>query len=163
LVEPKTRQSRRTIALPQVTLAALASHRKYQAEERQLAASAWRTPVLTVKEEPVPVDDLVFVNSLGNPYDAPTITHLFQSLLRVAGIGHHRFHALRHTAATLLAVQGVHPRAIQGALGWENIAMLNRYSHFIEESRRSVAAAMDTALQPVAVNVAVKQDGAKFN
>lgn len=39
----------------------------------------------------------------------------------------------RHTAATLLAVQGVHPRAIQAALGWENLSMLNRYAHFVEE------------------------------
>ena len=30
--------------------------------------------------------------------------------------------------------------------------MLNRYSYFIEESRRAVAMAMDSVLNPVAVN-----------
>jgi hypothetical protein len=38
--------------------------------------------------------------------------------------------------------QGVHPRAIQAALGWENLSMLNRDAHFLEES----------ILTPVAVN-----------
>jgi len=163
LVEPKTRQSRRTVALPHVTLAALAEHKNGQQREKELASSAWHTPVLRVDDKPEPIDDLVFVNSVGNPYDAPTITHLFQSLLTVAGIERHRFHSLRHTAATLLAVQGVHPRAIQGALGWENIAMLNRYSHFVEESRRAVATAMDSILSPVAVNVAVNSQDRKAN
>jgi site-specific recombinase XerD len=113
--------------------------------------------------EAVLVDDLVFVNGAGNPYDAPTVTHLFQALLRVAGVERHRFHSLRHTAATLLAVQGVHPRAIQGALGWENIAMLNRYGHFIEENRRAVAAAMNSILAPVAVTVAVDPRSDRVN
>lgn len=88
---------------------------------------------------------------------------MFQTLLKLARIEHHRFHSLRLTAATLFAVQGVHPRAIQGALGWENIAMLNRYSHFIEESRRAVATAMDSILSPVAVSVAVNQASEKVN
>jgi integrase len=99
----------------------------------------------------------------GNPFDAPTITHRFQALLTRAGIGHHRFHDLRHTAATLLAVQGVHPRAIQAALGWENISMLNRYAHFVEEQRQAVATAMESILNPVAVRAAVKPAQEKLN
>jgi len=59
---------------------------------------------------------------------------------------------LRHTSATLLAIQGVHSRAIQAALGWENLSLLNRYAHFVEEQRQAVATAMDAILDPVAVN-----------
>jgi integrase len=103
------------------------------------------------------------VTRFGNPFDAPTVTHRFQVLLKKAGIGHHRFHDLRHTAATFLAIQGVHPSAIQAALGWENLSMLNRYAHFVEEQRKAVAAAMDTILDPVAVSVAVKQKEAQPN
>jgi hypothetical protein len=91
----------------------------------------------------------------------PPVTHRFQALLRRVGIGHHRFHDLRHTAATLLAVQGVHPRAIQAALGWENLSMLDRYAHFVEEQRQAVASAMDSILTPVAVKVAVYRKDAK--
>ncbi|MGD1097232.1 MAG: tyrosine-type recombinase/integrase [Bryobacteraceae bacterium] len=114
-------------------------------------------PVLTCEGEQVAADDLV--TRFGNPFDAPTVTHRFQALLTRAGIGHHRFHDLRHTAATLLAVQGVHPRAIQAALGWENLSMLNRYAHFVEEQRHAVASAMDSILAPVAVTVAVNGYG----
>jgi integrase len=59
--------------------------------------------------------------------------------------------------------QGVHPRAIQAALGWENLSMLNRYAHFVEEQRQAVASAMDSILTPVAVNVAVNGPEAKLN
>jgi integrase len=163
LVEPKTKQSRRTIAMPKLTLSALAEHKIRQAQERLLAGSAWRTPVLTCDGDRVAVDDLVFITRFGNPFDAPTVTHRFQALLTRAGIGHHRFHDLRHTAVTLLAVQGVHPRAIQATLGWENLSMLNRYAHFVEEQRQAVASAMDSILAPVAVKVAVNGSDAKLN
>jgi integrase len=156
-VEPKTKQSRRTIAVPSVTLAALADHLRRQDEERTLAGTSWRAPEIICAGQRLPVDNLVFVTRFGNPFDAPTITHRFQALLKQAGIGHHRFHDLRHTAATLLAIQGVHPRAIQAALGWENLSMLNRYAHFVEEQRLAVASAMDSILDPVAVSMAVKQ------
>jgi integrase len=159
LVEPKTKLSRRTIALPAVTLSALAEHKTRQASRRLLAGSAWKRPVLMQDGEAIQIEDLVFVNTVGQPYDPPTITHRFQALLKMAGIEHHRFHDLRHTAATFLAVQGVHPRAIQGALGWENISMLNRYAHFVEEQKHAVAIAMDSILKPVAVTVAVKAPG----
>jgi integrase len=106
-------------------------------------------PVLTCEGAPIAVDDLVFVTRFGNPFDAPTITHRFQALLKRAGIGHHRFHDLRHTTATLLAVHG--STRAQAALGWENLSMLNRYAHFGEEQRQAVATAMDPILTPVAV------------
>jgi integrase len=61
LVEPKTKQSRRTIALPAVTLSALADHKRRQHEERKLAGSAWQVPELNCEGESVAVDDLVFV------------------------------------------------------------------------------------------------------
>ncbi len=163
LVEPKTKQSRRTIAIPKLTVSALAAHKAQQAQERQLAGSAWHTPVLTCEGASVEVDDLVFITRFGNPFHASTITHRFQALLTRAGIGHHRFHDLRHTAATLLAIQGVHPRAIQAALGWENLSMLNRYAHFVEEQRQAVASAMESILTPVAVNVAVNEREGKLN
>jgi integrase len=66
LVEPKTRQSRRTIALPQATLTALSEHKALQSQERELAGSTWNTPVLVVDGEPEPVSP-VAVNVAVNP------------------------------------------------------------------------------------------------
>jgi len=41
LVAPKTKQSRRTIAMPKLTLSALAEHKARQVQEKLLAGSAW--------------------------------------------------------------------------------------------------------------------------
>ena len=81
LVEPKTKQSRRTIAIPKLTLSALAAHKAQQSAERQVAGSAWQSPVLTCEGSLLEVGDLVFLTRFGNPFDAPTITHRFQALL----------------------------------------------------------------------------------
>lgn len=64
---------------------------------------------------------------------------------------------LRHTAATLLAVQVVHAKTIQAVLGWDQASMMDRYTHFVDEMRQEAAKQMDAILKPVAVSVAVKQ------
>ena len=76
--------------------------------------------MLSCKGDQIQVDALVFVTRFGNPFDAATVTHRFETFLKDAGIGHNRFHDLGHTAATLLAIQGVHPSGI----GLGNLSML---------------------------------------
>ncbi len=104
-----------------------------------------------------PVDDFVFTTAIGTPLDGRNVTKRFQKLLKDSNIARHRFHDLRHTAATLLAVQGVHSKAIQAVLGWDQVAMVDRYAHFVDEMRKDAATKMDAILNPVAVSVAVKQ------
>jgi integrase len=72
----------------------------------------------------------------------------FQKLLKDSNIARHRFHDLRHTAATLLAVQGVHSRAIQAVLGWDQVAMVDRYAHFVNEMRKEAATKMGRDSKP---------------
>lgn len=163
LVEPKTKKSRRIIDLPQVTLSALASHRTRQADERQLAGSRWIVPVVHCEGRIEPADDFVFTTGIGTPLEGRNVTKRFQRILKDAKIPHHRFHDLRHTAATLLAVQGVHTKAIQSVLGWDQVAMVDRYAHFVDEMRKDAAAKMDAILNPVAVNVAVNSAEKKVN
>ncbi|WP_241484370.1 tyrosine-type recombinase/integrase [Bacillus clarus] len=44
-----------------------------------------------------------------------------------------RFHDLRHTHATLLLKQGVHPKIVSERLGHKDVFMtLNRYSHVLQ-------------------------------
>jgi integrase len=163
LVEPKTKKSRRTIDLPQVTLSALAVHLMRQMEERQLAGSRWTVPMVHCEGRIEPADDFVFTTSIGTPLDGRNVTKRFQKLLRTAHIPRHRFHDLRHTAATLLAVQGVHAKAIQAILGWDQVAMVDRYAHFVDEMGKDAATKMDAILKPVAVKVAVKPADSKAN
>ena len=58
-----------------------------------------------------------------------------------------RFHDLRHTCATLLFSQGVHPKYVQELLGHANISItLDRYSHVIPGMSDHTARAMEDAL-----------------
>lgn len=47
--------------------------------------------------------------------------HRFKDLAEKAGFEGLRFHKLRHTHATLLLSQGVHPKIVQERLGHETI------------------------------------------
>jgi integrase len=71
----------------------------------------------------------------------------WNSLLRRAGPPDVRFHDLRHTYATLLLTNGVHPKIISELLGHSSIAItLDTYSHVIPGMREAAAAAMEDAL-----------------
>jgi len=56
---------------------------------------------------------------------------------------------LRHSCATLLLAQGVHPRVIREILGHSQIAVtMNLYAHVIPAMRKEVAGQMDAILSP---------------
>jgi integrase len=74
-------------------------------------------------------------------------------ILLVTGLPRVRIHDLRHTAATLLLVQGVHPRVVQGLLGHASIAItMNTYSHVVPALRKDAADQMDAALKGAGEN-----------
>jgi integrase len=57
------------------------------------------------------------------------------------------FHALRHTAASLLLAEGVHPRVVMDLLGHSTIALtMNTYSHVIPALERDAAERMNALL-----------------
>jgi integrase len=58
-----------------------------------------------------------------------------------------RFHDLRHTSATLLLAQGVHPKFVQELLGHASISItLDTYSHVLPGMGDQTVRAMDDAL-----------------
>jgi len=136
LVEPKTVRSRRTIALPSVAVNVLRTHRARQMEERLMAGSLWE-------------DDwgLVFTTATGRPLHGTNVTRTFQQLLAKAGLRRQRFHDLRHSCASLLLAQGVHPRVVMETLGHSQIALtMNTYSHVLPPLQREAAVRMDEVL-----------------
>ena len=136
LVEPKTVRSRRTIALPSAAVDALRTHRARQIEERLMAGSLWD-------------DDwgLVFTTTTGCPLHGTNVTRTFQQLLAKAGLLRQRFHDLRHSCASLLLAQGVHPRVVMETLGHSQIGLtMNTYSHVLPPLQREAAARMDEVL-----------------
>jgi integrase len=55
-----------------------------------------------------------------------------------------RFHELRHTAATFLLADGVHPKVVQELLGHSTITLtLDTYGHVILAMHAELAERMD--------------------
>ena len=64
--------------------------------------------------------------------------------LDAAGLPRVRVHDLRHTAATLLLGQGVHPKVVQELLGHSSVTLtLDTYSHVLPGLHADAAARMD--------------------
>ena len=68
----------------------------------------------------------------------------FKPLLREAGLPDIRFHDLRHSAATLLLSQNVHPKKVQELLGHSQISItMDTYSHVLPGMHDEAADQMD--------------------
>ncbi len=141
LVEPKTRQSRRSLALPPALVAQLKAHRTRQKEERLLAGQRWQGEEW----------GLVFPNTLGGPLSKFTLHGQFKRHLHNAGLPDVRFHDLRHSCASLLLAQGIHPRVVMEILGHSTIALtMNVYSHVLPQTQRDALHALSDGLFAVA-------------
>jgi integrase len=89
----------------------------------------------------------VFANDAGGPLHPATAYHALQAVLRDAGLPRVSFHALRHSYASALIAEGVHPRIIMEALGHSQIALtMDTYSHVIPELERDGADRIDRLL-----------------
>jgi len=132
---PKTDKGRRTIALPVLAVRALRQHKIRQTEERLALGPAWED------------NDLVFPNQVGRPIERQNlIRRSFHPVLDKAGLGRLRFHDLRHSAATLMLAQGIHPRVVQERLGHSTISVtMDVYSHVMPTLQKEAARAMDVA------------------
>ena len=61
-----------------------------------------------------------------------------------------RFHDLRHTAATIMLSQGVHPKIVQERLGHSTISMtLDTYSHVLPTMQKEAAEKLDRLYRTV--------------
>lgn len=135
LKELKTAHSRRAIALPAFAISALLSHRARQDEERKRAGAMWRE------------HGLVYTTATGMPLDSRNVLRRFKRALVEAGLPDQRFYDLRHTCASLLLVQGVHPRVVMEILGHSQISLtMNTYSHVAPQLQNEAAQRMHDLL-----------------
>jgi integrase len=134
-VTPKTTKSRRRILLSQRAIDALRAHRDRQTFHRKQVGTEWRDL------------DLVFPGPFGGPTDPSWSRQVFYAALEAAGMPRVRFHDLRHTAATLALMQGVHPKVVSDMLGHSSVGLtLDTYSHLLPAMHQQAAAAMDAIL-----------------
>jgi integrase len=74
--------------------------------------------------------DLVFSQFDGKPLMPDSVTHAWIKLVRRTGVKPIRLHDARHTHASLMLKQGIHPKIVQERLGHASIQItLDTYSH----------------------------------
>jgi integrase len=131
---PKTAKGRRTVALPPSAILVLNEHREKQELERAMLGK-----LLTD-------DDLVFSHLDGKPIRPNTITRAWTTLATRAGLKVIRLHDARHTHASIMLKQGIHPKIVQERLGHSSIAItLDTYSHVSPGLQEAAAKRFDDA------------------
>jgi len=132
--QPKTDNSRRLVNISPATVDVLRQHQKRQAEE-----------MLKFGLRDI---EFIFTNTVGNLMEPRKVNHIFDRIIGKAGIPKIRFHDLRHTHATMLLKQGIHPKIVSERLGHSSIGItLDIYSHVIPSMQREAAVAIDQVLQ----------------
>lgn len=133
-VPVKSTAGRRMLGLPTPMVDQLRRHGAAQAAERLRAGSRWRD------------HGLVFAREDGTPIRKETDSAEWHRILRMAGVRPGRLHDARHTAATLLLVQGVPAGVAMRLLGHSDLRVLARYQHVIEEAAQIAARQVGEAL-----------------
>jgi integrase len=63
-----------------------------------------------------------FTSTMSTPLDLRNVVREYKDILKQACLPNLRFHDLRHTAATLMFEQGIHPKVVQERLGHSQIS-----------------------------------------
>jgi len=123
---PKTRSGKRLLPLPATLVKALQAHR-----DKQQGDSPY-----------------VFTSTHGTPIEPRNLIREFKAILKQAGLPETtRFHDLRHSCATFLIAQGVHPRVIMEILGHAQISTtMNIYGHVLPDTHREATDKLDDLL-----------------
>lgn len=149
LTEPKTKNGRRTVALPAVTVGALRTWRTEQKRERLKAGAEYED------------HGLVFTTVFGQPLHQSNLRRReYRDVLEAAGLGTYekrgkrkvfkpgfRLYDLRHTCATLLLLAGENPKIVSERLGHSTVALtLDTYSHVLPSMQEQAAEKLETML-----------------
>lgn len=141
VVDLKTQRSRRTLPMTEAVKKALRRRQDREKQDRLLAGSRWQGDEW----------HLVFPTTIGTPINGSNLLMQLRRHYKTAGVPTETdFKALRHTAATILGMQGVQPRVAMDILGHSQISTtMEVYSHVVAESARAAGKAMDLAYKPM--------------
>jgi integrase len=132
---PKGRKGR-PIVLPQITTDALKQHRQEQDRQRQALGASYQS------------EDLVCAREEGSIWKPDTFTADFARLAKRAGLKGVRLHDLRHSHATQLLIQGIHPKVVSERLGHSTVGItLDIYSHVLPGLQEDAAKKLDITLK----------------
>jgi len=132
--EPKTDKSTRMVSLPKITADAL---NQYKVEQAQLFLQLGKR---------LDGDSMVFDSPLGL-YAPSKLTVDYMAFIKRNKFKHVTFHDLRHTHATHLLEQNIHPKIVSERLGHSTIALtLDTYSHVLPNMQKEAASVTDELL-----------------
>ena len=116
------------------------------AEDAFTAVMALRDKVIKNNAGRVPASQLLFPSDTveNKPVE---IRKAWETCRKRAELDDFRFHDLRHTAGSLLAMSGASTREIAEVLGHKTMAMAKRYSHLTQKHLGSVVATMNQRLK----------------
>ena len=130
--EPKTHRSRRSIALPATLVTLLVTHRREQDRRRIEHSARWQDT------------DLIVDQGDGQHLNPETLTSAWRRFVRQRHLPALRFHDLRHSHATLMLLEGIHPKIVSERLGHASIGItLDTYSHILPSMQSEAAEAID--------------------
>jgi integrase len=131
LRSPKTKTGKRTVALPPSAFLVLHEHRTTQESNSLMLGKLLNET------------EYVF-STLGRPLLPNTVSHAWFKLIKRIGIKSIRFHDARHTHASLMLKQGIHPKIVQERLGHSSISItLDTYSHVAPGLQKAAAKRFD--------------------
>lgn len=132
LKKPKTKNSIRNIALMDTTSRELFIHKKKQNELKLYMGGEYIN------------DNFVCSWEDGRPLDPMYIAKKFNKVVRDLGFKQIRFHDLRHTHATMLLQNGIHPKIVSERLGHSQIGItLDTYSHVLPNMQKEAVQRLD--------------------
>jgi integrase len=91
---------------------------------------------------------LVFAQKNGKPIQPPEMARMYRKIVEISGLPYIRFHDLRHTHATLLLQQGVHPKVVSERLGHSTIGItMDTYTHVLPNMQKEAAHKFEKLIQ----------------
>jgi len=134
----KTKNSRRTLLMPDILHDALESAHSKQEDAARFLGAAYN-PLR-----------LVCCRYDGKPMTSGVLQHQFHDVLEAATLPTIRFHDLRHTNATLMLRNAVPAKIVSSMLGHSSIGItLDTYSHVITEMQEGAIGVMDGLLKGI--------------
>ena len=137
---PKTKKSIRTVAIPEYMVTLLKQYRLEQKQERFQLGDKWQE------------GGWVFTQWDGQPMYPTTPTQWFSKFLKRHNLPHKKFHALRHTSATLLLSNGTNIKTVASRLGHTQLSTTNRYLHALQEADIQASEVLGEMFKPKTAN-----------
>lgn len=125
----------RTIAISTEMVSALKTHLRASKADHLAHGTRWRD------------DGYVFCYpDDGRPVNPRTDWGAWGEILETAGVEHYRVHSQRHYAASQMLVARIDVTVMMAHLGWSSAAMVKRYAHVVDTSKREAANAVSASV-----------------